>query len=139
MQDPEILETLALLFDFGLLILIWMVQLIIYPSFLYYERNNLITWHQKYTGLITIFVAPLMFGQLGCSVYDLINDLQILSMVKLGLIFLVWLSTFLYFAPTHGKISKGDFSEKTLHELVKRNWFRTLTWTLVFIFTFLNF
>jgi len=132
-------DTLSLVFDTGLLILIWMVQLIIYPSFLYYQRDNLITWHKKYTGLITIIVAPLMFGQLGCSVYDLINDLQILSIVKLGLIFLVWISTFLYFAPTHGKISKGDFSEKTLQELVKRNWFRTLTWTLVFIFTFLNF
>ncbi len=132
-------DTLTLSFDAGLLVLIWMVQLIIYPSFLYYERNNLITWHKKYTGLITVIVAPLMFGQLGCSIYVLIDGFQFMSIVKLGLILLVWLSTFIYFAPTHGKISKGDFSETTLQQLVKLNWFRTFTWTLVFILTFFNF
>jgi hypothetical protein len=132
-------DTLSLSFDAGLLVLIWMVQLIVYPSFLYYERNNLIIWHQKYTGLITMIVAPLMFGQLGSSIYALIDDLHSIAIVKLVLIFLVWLSTFLYFAPTHGKISKDDFSERTLQELVKRNWFRTITWTLVFVLAFFNF
>lgn len=131
-------ETLSLSFDAGLLVLIWMVQLIIYPSFLYYEIDNLIVWHKKYTRLITIIVAPLMFGQLGCSLYEVVDGFQFLSTIKLGLILLVWLSTFLYFAPTHGKISKGDFSHTTLHQLVNRNWLRTITWTLVFLFVFFN-
>lgn len=129
-------DSLTLSVDAGLLVLIWMVQLIIYPSFLFYERNNLITWHQKYTGLITVIVAPLMFGQLGCSIYGLIDQWEYLAIVKLGLIGLVWLSTFIYFAPTHGKISQGDFSESTLNQLVKLNWFRTITWTLVFLLEF---
>jgi len=38
---------IRLLFDFGLLVLIWLVQLVIYPSFLYYEQDNLKRWHEN--------------------------------------------------------------------------------------------
>jgi len=44
--------------DFGMLILIWLVQLIIYPSFQYSARESFIQWHEKYTGLITLVVLP---------------------------------------------------------------------------------
>lgn len=132
------LEVIELLLDFGLLILIWMVQLIIYPSFLYYERKNLINWHNKYTGLIAVIVAPLMFGQLGFTIYGIANDLSITSVIKIILIAFVWIFTFAYFAPTHKKISKGDFSTNTLIQLIKLNWVRTISWTLVFILVFIT-
>ncbi|MFT7429007.1 MAG: hypothetical protein ACI9IZ_001504, partial [Nonlabens sp.] len=40
------LDLLQLLVDFGLVVLIWIVQLIIYPSFLYYGSKTLNKWHK---------------------------------------------------------------------------------------------
>ena len=51
------LEFFRLLFDSGLLVLILMVQLIIYPSFLRYPLKNLITWNNIYTKRIAVIVT----------------------------------------------------------------------------------
>ena len=59
------IEITRLLLDFGLCILIWMVQLVVYPSFLFFSFNNLFTWHKTYTKAIALIVIPLMLGQLG--------------------------------------------------------------------------
>jgi hypothetical protein len=34
------INIIRLLFDAGLFVLIWMIQLSVYPSFLYYEKQN---------------------------------------------------------------------------------------------------
>jgi len=127
------LENLAILFDVGLLVLIWMVQLVVYPSFLHYESKNLITWHHAYTGRITFIVMPLMFGQLGLSGYQVYENWDTIYFIKFALILFVWAFTFGYFVPAHGKISSGNLSKKLLTQLVQRNWWRTLAWTLVTI------
>ena len=74
------LALIRLLFDIGLLVFIWLVQLIIYPSFLFYERNNLKRWHVNYTKKITYVVLPLMVGQFIIAVILLFNDLSIFTL-----------------------------------------------------------
>ena len=64
------IEITRLLLDFGLCILIWMVQLIVYPSFLFFSDNNLFTWHKTYTKAIALIVMPLMLGQLSIVIYQ---------------------------------------------------------------------
>ena len=53
------------LVDFGLFILIWLTQLVIYPSFTYFREQDLTRWHRKYTRAISYIVMPLMLGQVG--------------------------------------------------------------------------
>ena len=65
------IAVLRLGIDFGLVVLIWMIQLIVYPSFLHYTTTNLIKWHRKYTPLIGYIVGPLMLLQLGISIYQI--------------------------------------------------------------------
>lgn len=127
-----------LLFDFGLVVLIWMVQLIIYPSFQFYTTENLLSWHQKYTVAISFVVIPLMFGQLITATLQLIGERNTFTLGSLILITLVWLSTFLQFVPMHGAISSGNTSPELLKELVSKNWMRTVLWTLIFLWTFLK-
>ncbi len=43
---------LRLLFDFGLVVLIWIVQLVIYPGLCYYSETDLLKWHKLYTSRI---------------------------------------------------------------------------------------
>ncbi len=126
------LDTVRLLFDVGLFVLIWLVQLVIYPGFRYYSKENLIVWHQKYTLGISLVVIPLMFGQVisaGLQWSLTANSYTLGSMV---LIAGVWLSTFLQFVPMHNVISQGIFDDKLLNRLVKRNWYRTALWTVLF-------
>jgi hypothetical protein len=119
--------------DFGLVVLIWIVQIIIYPSFSYYKEEDLSKWHDKYTRNITLIVLPLMTGQLGIHLYEIINAFTLLRLSALILIALIWFNTFLYAVPLHQRISDNLDIAKTCIELTRINWYRTILWSLVFI------
>ncbi|MEM6893962.1 MAG: hypothetical protein AAF554_09750 [Bacteroidota bacterium] len=125
------LTLFQLFFDSGTFVLIWMVQLVIYPSFLFYTTADLITWHKTYTVRITIIVMPLMVGQLFLALYALYEELSVISVARGILILLIWILTFLIFVPIHNNIQAGKFDTLLLRKLVQSNWFRTLLWTLV--------
>ena len=130
----NICSPISLLVDAGLVVLIWTVQLIIYPSFLYYQRENIIAWHQKYSSRIAIIVVPLMVFQL---LYGLIISLYyptINHFIYIGIVIFLWAFTFLGFAPLHFKISDGNVNHKLLITLIHRNWIRTLCWSFLLIF-----
>jgi len=126
------INIIRLLFDAGLFVLIWMVQLVVYPSFLYYEKQNLVKWHNHYTKGLSIIVIPLMFGQLIMACIQLVELPSIETIISLLMVCAVWISTFVQFVPVHNKISKNKVTEKLLQQLVNRNWLRTLLWTLIF-------
>ena len=89
------IELFRVVVDFGLVILIWMVQLIIYPSFIFYQQNDLAKWHSVYTGKITILVAPLMFAQTGLIGYQVLNELSVFIVSSAVICATLWLLTFL--------------------------------------------
>ena len=132
------IEILRLLFDFGLLVLIWLVQLVIYPGFPYYSVENLLKWHRKYTVGISVVVIPLMFGQLITAILLLVESKTTFTIGSLILISIVWAITFSQFVPMHRKIDAGQSDKKLLKHLVKLNWIRSFLWTLIFIWTFLT-
>ena len=131
-------EIILLLFDFGLLVLIWIVQAIIYPSFLHFDTKNLIKWHRIYTSRFSIIVIPLMLGQLFISMYLFLLYVNAFTVLSIIIIILIWLSTFLQFVPIHTNISKGRVNEAMLVSLVNKNWIRTVLWTILFLYNFVQ-
>jgi len=129
---------LRLLFDFGLLVLIWIVQRIVYPGFLHYNPKNLINWHKVYTSRLTFIVMPLMLGQLGFSIVQLIMEINLYTVLSIIIIIVIWVSTFMQFVPIHAQIAKGKASQNMLDSLVKKNWIRTFLWTALFLYSMLN-
>jgi len=127
------LSIIQLFFDFGLLILIWIVQLIIYPSFDYFTKSELIKWHHKYTSRISVIVMPLMISQLGSTILQLSNVQSYKTIISIILIGIVWMSTFLQFVPMHNQISKHKVTDTLLHKLTRLNWIRTFLWTIIFL------
>jgi hypothetical protein len=125
------IEITRLLLDFGLCILIWMVQLIVYPSFLFFSDNNLFTWHKTYTKAIALIVIPLMLGQLGIAIYQVFLVQNTYTLTSIVLVVFLWGITLLKFAPMHQQISEGNTHEKLLKKLVQNNWIRTLIWTIL--------
>jgi hypothetical protein len=131
------LEIFRLLTDFGLVVLVWIVQRIVYPSFLHYNSKELIKWHRIYTSRFTFIVFPLMLGQLGISMYQLFLEINLYTVLSFVIIGLIWLSTMLQFIPIHTQISKGKVNQNMLNSLVKKNWIRTFLWTALFLYSML--
>ena len=127
------IEITRLLLDFGLCILIWMVQLIVYPSFAFYNNTQLLTWHKTYTKAIALIVIPLMLGQLGIVIYQVFLAQNIYTLVSIVFVVFLWGITLLKFAPMHQQISEGNTQIQLLKTLVQTNWIRTIIWTLLFV------
>lgn len=133
-----IIEVFKFCVDFGLLVLILMVQLIVYPSFLHFSKTNLIKWHQSYTPKITTIVAPLMIAQVALHAYTLIFSFSYLQVIQTILIASVWLITFLYFVPLHQKIESKQFTTQNLKNLINYNWLRTIIWLFIVLLSLLE-
>ena len=122
------IEYLRLIIDSGLFVLIVIVQIIVYPSFIYYERDNLLKWHKVYTKKIALIVIPLMLSQLIISLIQVYLLATITSIAYVLLVFFLWIVTLFKFAPMHAEISKGNYDSKFLNKLIYLNWMRTIAW-----------
>ena len=125
------IEITRLVLDVGLLVLIWMIQLIVYPSFLFYTAKELIAWHKMYTKAIALIVIPLMLGQLGIAIYQVFLVQNTYTLTSIVLVVFLWGITLLKFAPMHQQISEGNTHVQLLKKLVQNNWVRTLIWTIL--------
>jgi hypothetical protein len=125
---------ISLLVDAGLVVLIWLVQLVIYPSFIYYQPKDLLKWHQEYTTRLAFVVIPLMLSQLVLAIIAVVYELHIMNICSLFIVLFLWIFTFTSFAPLHHKISEGNTNQSLLQLLIQRNWIRTFLWSFLFVF-----
>ena len=117
----------------GLFVLIWMVQLVVYPGLCYYNDVDIKRWHPVYTNRITVIVLPLMVGQL--AVYSVAAYLHpsYVSIGLLTLVLLTWGLTVLLAVPLHNVVGSAAPCQQERQQLVKVNWLRTVLWTIIFI------
>lgn len=133
------LQLLRLLIDFGLVVLIFLVQLCIYPAFTYYKSEDLKKWHATYTDRIALVVLPLMLGQLMLSFFQIIQTLNFFTMSYFVLVGLSWVITFLVYVPLHRKIDTLENRMYYSAKIVKLNWWRVVLWCLVFGVSLFNY
>tara|TARA_Y100000589_G_scaffold325196_1_gene362704 strand:- start:267 stop:689 length:423 start_codon:yes stop_codon:yes gene_type:complete len=122
-------------FDSGLLILIVIVQLIIYPSFIHHQPKRLLIWHSIYTKKIALIVLPLMLGQLCVAMFQVYQNQNLDTVLYSAIVLFLWGITFTKFAPMHGQISNGRVDKEFLQKLVRLNWIRTTLWFMLFLLT----
>jgi hypothetical protein len=110
---------------------IWIIQLLHYPSFEFFMEEDFsskMKWHQN---RISWVVIPAMICELGTGIYISWN-LGFSDLVwnfNLGLIALTWISTGLLQGPTHGHLLRGkDLSRLKFLQLT--NWIRVVLWSL---------
>jgi len=116
-----------------MLVLIWLVQLVIYPSLNHYTIKNLRNWHRSYTKRITYVVLPLMIGQLLFAIIKMTIVFDILIAMKLLLIIAVWILTFGIFVPLHSAVETMEETNSITEKLIRLNWSRTIVWSLIFV------
>jgi hypothetical protein len=128
-----VIDLVGHLLDFGMVVLLWLVQLVIYPSFLKVRPDALQDWHRTYTFRAGFIIIPMLFGQLGVWLYKCFLSPSILNCLGLMLVVVAWILTFTVSVPLHRAIEKGERSETVLRRLVQTNWPRTICWSAVFI------
>ena len=121
------------LVDFGLLVFIWTIQLVVYPSFRYFPADSLLKWHGTYTSAVSIIVMPLMITQLTLHAWRVYDSFSHGNLLLLLLVIGTWAVTFVIFVPLHNKISLGHELTESLANLVLYNWIRTALWGLIFL------
>lgn len=130
----DLLLLLRVLLDFGLLVLIWLVQLIIYPSLCSYSNNEALwSWHSVYMKRISFLVIPLMIGQVILCVLQIIEIVSFYTLASVVLVIAIWLLTFTIFVPLHSRIVAKKEMQKAAKSLVFNNWWRTVVWSLLFV------
>lgn len=116
------MEKLEILITFGLFTLIWLIQTLHYPTFLYVDKARFSSFSVFHANRISYIVVPLMMMELALGLYNLRPHI-------LGIVILIWLSTFFIQVPCHNLLKSG-FDEKVVRRLISTNWIRTILWSL---------
>lgn len=125
------MQSLALAIDSGLAVLIWIVQLVVYPSFLYSQPGSFPQWHVLYSRRIAYIVAPLMIAQLGLVLANSLAQPSSLNLAFLTLVLATWAITFFQFVPLHNRLLRFGYQRDTLKQLIDANWTRTALWSSI--------
>lgn len=131
--------TLRLLFDTAAVVLIWLVQLVIYPAFLHFRPEAFRVWHPIYTQRVTFVVMPIMLGQLAIYTYLFLHTATWNIGFNLTLILGAWIITFFQAIPLHSALDKTDDHLALSIKLVALNWWRTALWTTIWLVSLLVF
>lgn len=109
---------------------IWVIQILHYPSFDFIDLAKFLEFHHLHSARISYIVAPIMIIELLRSAILFLNNSSAkLLLVNLVLVILIWLSTFFLSVPLHNKLAQGPNLE-VIKSLVQTNWPRTILWTI---------
>lgn len=133
------MDTIHIIVTAMLVAIIWIIQLLHYPTFRFIETDKELAFHRHHTRSISPIVAPLMVAELAIVCLNLYLDLNNTNLFLCLLVMVIWLSTFTIQVPIHTKLSK-KYDQSLIDRLIKTNWIRTLCWTVkLLIMIFFSF
>ena len=110
---------------------IWIIQLVHYPSFHFIERNQYTTFQRFHMSRISYVVIPAMVTELFTLILIIISidQVNLIILASTLLLIVIWLITAVFFSGVHQKLTLG-YDQAVVEKLIKLNWGRTLLWTL---------
>lgn len=132
MDSFTILNQIQLISCAMMVAVIWIIQILHYPTFFYINESDFSKFHEFHSSRITWIVAPLMFLELvSASFLWYLEMNSIFYRLNLVLAIFVWFVTFFVSVPIHNQLLKGkDLNQ--IKRLVFTNWIRTGIWTFRF-------
>ncbi len=113
--------------------LIWIVQIVHYPSFRFVKVDAFTNFEAFHSKSISFIVMPLMISELAVSLYIFFYyPYSLFTVALLVIVSMIWLSTFLLSVPCHN-ILRERFDSETIEKLIFTNWPRTILWSAKFI------
>ena len=133
------MEIIRLFIDFAFVILIWIIQIIIYPSMNKIRGRSFFEWHNSYTKQISFFIAPLLFVQSICILFQAIFNFDGLLIFDICLLILAWVYTFLVINPVHNQLNFSNQRTLNVNKLIQVNRMRAAAWSLLFLNSAIRF
>ena len=109
--------------------IIWVIQVVHYPSFYFIERDEYVSFQKFHMDKISYIVVPVMLIESISGFILIYNELNTVLLISMILLFFIWVLTGIFFVPIHQKLTSG-YQEELVEKLVKINWFRTTFWTI---------
>ncbi len=112
---------------------IWTIQLVHYPLFVYADRQQFTPFHHDHSRRITWIVGVGMGAEL-ISALALVASTpervsRALVLIASGVLVLVHAATVMLSIPSHNELGRG-WDEDAHHHLVSTNWVRTIGWSV---------
>jgi hypothetical protein len=127
------LKELRQVVDFGLLVLIWLVQLLIYPSFKQIRPESFHQWHTCHMNRMGFIAGALILSQTTLVGLQIWLTPSKLIWYTAALVFLMWALTGLLSVPLHNRLHHNGHDREAIESLIFTNWFRTAGWTAIFL------
>lgn len=113
---------------------IWIIQLIHYPSFRFIDFKEFSNFQKFHTTTITFVVGPMMTLEIFSALYLLIlNNFSAFWIIQMIVLVAIWLCTAFLSVPLHTLLAQPHISDierlQVTQILVKTNWPRTLLWS----------
>ena len=112
---------------------IWIVQLVHYPTFLFIDEQKSYDFQKFHMSRISYIVMPAMTTELFSGIYIFIySNMAIdsnLFLLALTILIINWIITALVFVKMHNKLLI-NYKIEIISLLVKWNWLRTLLWSV---------
>ena len=108
---------------------IWVIQLLHYPSFNFINDKKYIEFQHFHMQRISFIVIPAMLIELASALLLAYFFRSSLIIILLALLLGVWAITFIFFTNMHQKLTDG-YSQNIVDRLVQINWSRTILWSL---------
>ena len=110
---------------------IWVIQLIHYPSFHFIKKSNYSKFQQFHMNRISIIVIPTMIIEIisGLLIFWSVFHSNIFFISSLFILISIWAITFIFFTKMHQGLVFG-YNQEIVNKLILINWSRTLLWSL---------
>ena len=110
---------------------IWVIQIVHYPSFHFIEKEMYTAFQKFHMNKISIIVIPIMLAELitGLILFLDKSSKSPFLIISFVILVLIWLITGVFFSKAHNELIAG-YQELVVSQLVAMNWIRTLLWTL---------
>ncbi len=110
---------------------IWVIQIVHYPSFHFIEKELYTAFQKFHMNKISIIVIPIMLAELitGMMLFLDRSSKSPFLIISFVILVLIWLITGVFFSKAHNELIAG-YQELVINQLVAMNWIRTLLWTL---------
>ena len=134
------LEQLHLIATSMMVAIIWMVQILHYPSFLFVDKQQYTEFQHFHMKKISYIIVPIMLLELfsGFGILFYIEKAQLSLYASLTLLVLIWVITGLFFTKYHTELSK-KYNRNTILRLIRFNWIRPVLWTIRLAFLLKQF
>ena len=108
---------------------IWVIQLLHYPSFHFINDQKYIEFQHFHMQRISFIVVPVMLIELASALLLAYFFESSLTIILLALVLGIWAITFIFFTNMHQKLTDG-YNHSIVDRLVQINWSRTALWSL---------